>query len=154
MHNFPHCKLIMKTSNRQSRPSRRAGFSLVEVALALGLVGYVLVALLGLFAIGVDSSRASVVDTAVARIARSVVATYDASGMVDDQVVYEKAYSYDGTLLASSADPEKHFNVTVTGKPSSVTDVPESSDRWHLIKIEITGADRRKVTLQASALLK
>lgn len=144
----------MIASIRRSKLVRRKGFSLVEVALAMGLVAYVLVALLGLFAVGMNSSRASVVDTAVARIARSVVVNYDASAMTNNQVVYERAYSYDGELLTSANDPNKHFSVTITGVPSSATDVPESSDRWHLIMIEITGVDRRKTTLQASALLK
>lgn len=45
----------MKSSNSR----RREGFSLVEVVLALGLVGFVIIAILGLFSVGLRGTRES-----------------------------------------------------------------------------------------------
>ena len=45
--------------------SRRFAFSLIEVVLALGIVSFALVAILGLLSVGLDSSRESIDDTAV-----------------------------------------------------------------------------------------
>ncbi len=136
-----------------TRSHRPAGFSLVEVTLALGLVSFVLVALLGLFASGLNSNRASSVDTAVGQIVRDVVATYDASVMTDGRVSYENAYSYEGKRLASSNAPEKHFSVTVEGKPASEAGVPDSSSHCHLLTIEIIGVGQKNIIAQAFALV-
>ena len=50
----------------------RCGFSLVEVALALGIAGFCLIALFGLLPVGINSNRASLEQTAAADIASRV----------------------------------------------------------------------------------
>lgn len=57
-----------------SFPSRVAGFSLVEVTLALGIAAFCLVVLLGLIPAGINSNQASLEQTAAAGLAAGVVA--------------------------------------------------------------------------------
>lgn len=54
-------------------PVSNRAFSLVEIALALGIVSFAIVALLGLVAVSFDSNRASDEDTLIASMARQVV---------------------------------------------------------------------------------
>ncbi len=58
-----------------SRPSPAApfGFSLVEITLTLGIVAFVLVSILGLFSVGIESSRRSADDTIISQIANQVL---------------------------------------------------------------------------------
>lgn len=72
------------------RARRTAGFSLVEVTLALGIVAFCLVSLLGLFAVGLESSRHSGRDTALSEVAARLInewsrpgASLPSSGFVD-----------------------------------------------------------------------
>jgi uncharacterized protein (TIGR02598 family) len=51
------------------------GFSLVEVALAVGIISFAFVAILGIFPKAMDASRTSIVETRAAQLARSVFAT-------------------------------------------------------------------------------
>jgi type II secretory pathway pseudopilin PulG len=51
-----------------------AGFSLIEVALALGLVAFALVAIVGLIPVGLNSNQASTNQTAASTVAAGIVA--------------------------------------------------------------------------------
>ena len=50
-----------------------SGFSLVEITLALGIVAFVLIAVLGLFGVGLDSSRRSASDTVISQVVNQVL---------------------------------------------------------------------------------
>jgi len=52
----------------------KSGFSLVEVALALGVAGFCLSAIVGLMPVGMKSNQCSIEQTAAASIARAVTA--------------------------------------------------------------------------------
>ena len=54
------------------------GFSLIEVVLALGIIAFALVAILGVFPTGLSSNRTSVSDTRAAALANAIFATIDA----------------------------------------------------------------------------
>lgn len=56
----------------------RAGFSLIEVVLAIGIIAISLVAILGVFPTGLSSNRTSVSDTRAAALGDAVFATIDA----------------------------------------------------------------------------
>ena len=58
----------MKTSLR-----RRAAFTLIEVALALGVAGFCLIPLFGLLPVGISSNQTSVSQTAAGSIAGAVI---------------------------------------------------------------------------------
>jgi type II secretory pathway pseudopilin PulG len=56
------------------RGQRSAGFTLIEVGLALGVAAFALVAIFGLLPIGLNSNQASLEQTAAAGLAASLVA--------------------------------------------------------------------------------
>jgi len=60
----------------KSKSSR--GFSLVEVVIALGVIAFSLVAILGVFPAGLASNRASINDTRASQLVRAITATIDA----------------------------------------------------------------------------
>lgn len=60
----------MKTRNR----SIRNGFSLVEVALALGVASFALLTILGLLPVGIGAQQSSINETVAANIATAVIA--------------------------------------------------------------------------------
>lgn len=67
------CRRPLRTL-RRLRYSQRA-FSLVEIALALGVVGFALVAILGMVPVAVESARESRAETRATFIARSLIET-------------------------------------------------------------------------------
>ncbi len=84
--------------------SRRRAFSLIEVVLALGIVSFALVAILGLMSVGLDSSRDSIDDTAVAllgqdaynRVRTDVAKLYNQSSSSSSATTsFTQSYYYD-----------------------------------------------------------
>ena len=57
---------------------KASAFSLIEVVLALGVVAFALVAILGVFPVGLSSNRTSINDTRAAGLADAIFATIDA----------------------------------------------------------------------------
>lgn len=64
-----HCKVPPT-----SRAIRAHGFGLVEIAIALGIISFALLSLLGLMAVGLNASKTAREDTVVASLARNVLA--------------------------------------------------------------------------------
>jgi uncharacterized protein (TIGR02598 family) len=67
----------MSILTRPPRQKRRSAFTLIEVALAIGVVAFALVATLGVFPAGLSEARKGVSDTRAAQLARMIVATID-----------------------------------------------------------------------------
>lgn len=63
------------------RAASTAGFSLIEVALALGVAAFALVAIFGLLPIGLNSNQASIEQTAAAALAAGLVADLRATAV-------------------------------------------------------------------------
>jgi uncharacterized protein (TIGR02598 family) len=61
-----------------SRPPGQKAFSLIEVVLALGVIAFSLVAILGVFPTGLAANRTSISDTRAAQFINAVTATIDA----------------------------------------------------------------------------
>lgn len=95
---------------------RRFAFSLVEVVLALGIVSFALVAILGLLTVGLDSSRESIDDTAVSllgqdsynRVRTDVAKLYNQSSSGSTSFTRSYYYDRDGRYVCDS---------TTTGTP-------------------------------------
>ena len=124
------------------------GFSLIEVTIALGLVAYALLALLGLFAVGLSSSRESTTVTALSQIALHVSSSY--SGTISGQSL---DYSYEGlAITGSNSSLQKHFVVTLSTVPNTISN---TSTNLHLLKISITSPQNPAVTnvIQTSAFV-
>lgn len=66
---------MQRTDGLHLRRLPAYGFSLMEVVTALSVISFALVALLGVFPIGLENSRTTVAETRAAQVARMVVAT-------------------------------------------------------------------------------
>ena len=124
------------------------GFSLVEVTIALGLLSYALLALLGLFTVGLSSSRESSMETALSQIALHVSSSYN--GTISNQPL---DYSYEGLAITqTNSSLQKHFLVTVSAVPNTISN---TSTNLHLLKISITSPQTPNVTnvIQTSAFV-
>ena len=93
---------------------RRRAFSLVEVALALGIVAFVLVGLIGAIPVASDAGRRSIEQTRAASIADTVFASlragkFSASSLLDDGTDAINLNKSD-----SPADYQAYFDETVS----------------------------------------
>lgn len=85
---------------RASRPDRsERGFSLMEVATAIGVIAFALVALVGMFPVGLDNSRRCVSETRSAQLLKMVVSTLQSEP-------FEAAECF-ATSHADSGKPDK-----------------------------------------------
>lgn len=62
----------LRTSNSQIRAER--GFSMIEIALALAVIGIAMVSILGLLSIGLNAARDSTDDNVAAQIVQAIIA--------------------------------------------------------------------------------
>lgn len=101
---------------------KRSAFSLVEVAIALGLLSFVLLSVIGLLGVGLTSSRSAHLDTiqaAAARQALSIVRTAD----FDTFSSGTYWFTLDGARLTNSVDA--YFECRVTA--DEVTTAPDDA---------------------------
>lgn len=128
---------------------KRLGFSLVEVVLALGVVGFSLLAIIGLLPIGLQSGRASVQETRANHLAEQIFSTLrsqpftaanlsllggtstidlstasTASGSQGPQL----HATYDGTFVASS----DYFTIELRFRNAPDGVVPTTANEVHL----------------------
>jgi len=80
----------------------KLGFSLIEVVLSLGIVSFVLVALLGLLSVGMGSLRDSNIDTVTGMIFRDVRARLMGETFTPSLAPMVSYYDRSGTLLDQS----------------------------------------------------
>lgn len=106
-----------------------AGFSLIEVTLALGILGFCLLALLGLLPRGIQTNQNAVSQTAAASILSSVIADLRAIPLSNStsqqyeitlgtaKVVHVDQQGRVGTLLNPNAVPRYRISVTFPANP-------------------------------------
>jgi len=100
----------MKTNVRKRRASR-AGFSLVEVTLALLVVAVGLTATFALFPEGLKATRAAVDDTEIGMFAEYVFTTLDlTAGKYGANWTVAQTDDFISLMLSQDADP-KHFRL-------------------------------------------
>lgn len=115
-------------NHRETRGFPQKGFSLVEVTIALGLVSYALLGLLGLLTVGLTSSRDSSVETALAQIALHASSSYQSAAGP-----YTLYYTYEGAATNQSAA----YFVAEVSRMSNAT-IPNTGTNLHLISITVT----------------
>lgn len=122
------------------QPASDRAFTLVEVTLALGLVSFSLLSLLGLFVVGLTSSRDSSLETALSRIAVHVSSTYNPLLPND-----EREYSIEGGA-SNAVNFQKYFTVSVSSTNSDSNKIPNTSSNLKLITISIRSENSPGVT--------
>lgn len=123
--------------------ARQEGFSLVEIAMALGILAFVLMAVLGLLGVGLDSSRQAQVDTMRATIARTILSrvisdlrTNTSDGYFDSFSSAPPAYfTYDG--LESAGEKDRYYECLVEAAGSTSGLRPEAASNMRAVKVTV-----------------
>jgi uncharacterized protein (TIGR02598 family) len=110
------------------RSGRTAGFSLVEVTLALGIAAFCLIALFGLLPLGIQTQQSSTSQTAAASVLASVVAdlrTTPKTSLTSPQFEITfgtaKVLYFDGegrAVASADANATPRYRATITFPPS------------------------------------
>jgi uncharacterized protein (TIGR02598 family) len=95
---------------------RRAGFSLVEVTLALGVAGFCLLAVFALLPMGVQTNQTAFSQTAATTILSDVAADMRAAGVAATTTQYGITF---GTTKAICFDSQGGFTDCTTAPPQS-----------------------------------
>lgn len=122
---------------------RMAGFSLVEVAIALGLVGFVLVALLGLFSTMLDLGRTAREALLVSTITSSAISKYAAMDWVDLAALSTTTEALDshGTPVGTgSASPVAYEMEVEPISPSNSALMPEAATQLRHFRVSVNRA--------------
>lgn len=114
--------LEMKDATLLFPAKNHRAFSLVEVAIAMGIVAFAIVSLIGLMGVSLDAGRRANDDTQVAMLARKALGQFLTTpySSLSNQVIY---FDQEGELLSSSADAyfECDTKVNDTGVHGGVT---------------------------------
>ncbi len=119
-------------------PHRQRAFSLVEVTLALGLVSFILVALLALFGVGMQASRESANDTMLSQITAQTLALVQSKNLPPiDGAAQPYFFTVQGERqLINAANAETFYTANV--RAESTTAAGDASTYLILLKIDIT----------------
>jgi len=112
-------------------PGTRGAFSLIEVTMALGLVSFSMLSILGLLPVGLKTFRDSKVETAMGGIQRQLraeVLSEPFSSLETFAATTKLYFSDEGTLLASIAGAyyEATMGLTDTAAPGLTVTAPSS----------------------------
>ncbi len=156
---------------------KSAGFSLIEVALALGVIVFGLVTMLGVFPMGLDDSRTSVKETRGAQMARAVFSTLqtpsfnavDCYGQTLDLssldtsstpvLLYAKFSDPAQPTISSTRDSdsiytlELRFNQNVTPAVTPVTLKPMTQGTANLVTLTIYAQTKDSGTVQFATVI-
>ena len=108
----------MKTLTHRSHGSRqrRAGFSLVEIALALGIAAFALIAIFGLLPVGINSNKTAAEQTAVVDIATGLIADMR---QAPTAAAIATAAAATPPVVLYPLSPTRHISVAATTSPNT-----------------------------------
>jgi len=125
---------------KASLPKTNRAFTLVEIVLALGIVSFAIVGLIGLLTVSFDSGRASDEDTLIASMARQIVTElraqpFDnlASQAGDSGPIYY--FDHEAHLVTSSSDAIYQAQVRITADTDFNTQSTTSGATVNLYEI-------------------
>lgn len=111
----------------------RRAFSLVEVAMAIGIVSFVLLAVAGLMGVGLNASKSAQIDTmqaANSRLLLAMVATNDFDTFTSSTLYINQDGSTNSSIVGASIEA----TVSVVANPSGVR--PEIGNKFKVVKID------------------
>lgn len=132
------------------QPGSKQAFSLVEVALALGIAAIALVAIIGLIPVGLNSNQASSEETAAAGLAAGIVADLQATP-VEIPAVEKNSLRYQVPLPVSGSTTHCLFlredGALVGGLDANADVTRDPRYRATLFITAPTGATQKSATL-------
>lgn len=131
----------MRGAQRSALDSAQA-FSLVEVVLALGIVAFAIVAILGAFPAALQTSRSSQSETRAAQIAQDVLVSLASQSQVD--------FSTDRYIKQSATLNASDFKYAVKLDGSTPSYIFSADNDGHLVVPNGTSANPYQVTVFVS----
>jgi len=106
-------------SHQLGQDNSKSGFSLVEVVIALGVVAFALISVLGLIPVGLQSFRQAIDNSATTQIVQRVV---NEAQQTDFNSLANTVYYFDdqGTLLSGSTSQTLYSVNVIVSKPTSI----------------------------------
>lgn len=124
-----------------AKPSSQLAFSLIEVAMAIGLMAFCMISILGLLPSTLNTSRQSLDKNSETRMLQTVRANllqYPSSTLPQESRFY---FTADGSMLAATESseilPDDAF-YSVTATTQSTTILPESQTSSKLLTAQIS----------------
>lgn len=112
------------------RPS--AGFSLIEVTIALGLSSFVLVALLGLASAGLNASKRSAEDTALVQIAEHAFSV----GLTPLAAGASASHSFTREGMATTNSSDAYYSAVLSAESPAAPE--DDNGHLFLLKLEVS----------------
>lgn len=155
--------------------SSARAFSLVEVVIALGLVGFALIAVLAFFPVGLSSSRSSAGETRAAQLARAIFGTIDSqcatfssiscyglstldltslntmSETTSSHTLYASYPSPNDPVISSTQSADAIYTIELrfdNNPPAALGNASVGTGRVNLIEIRVFGTARNEGSLQ------
>ena len=101
-------------------------FSLVEVAMALGIASFVLISLLGLMTVSLDAGKRAYEDTTVANITQVVMSEIRTNNFTNlGSLPPDRYFSYEGTSLPTQDGA--YYRCNIQSMAHSSADLPASA---------------------------
>lgn len=106
----------------RTRRAKESGFTLAEIAVALGIFSFALVSMMGMLSVGLKNSRRATVQTAASNLLAGIVADIHASKRT---ALGDNKYSYTSPKLQITATLDKKTN-TVSETQTTAISLNES----------------------------
>ena len=130
------------------KTAKTFAFSLIEVVLSLGVIAFALVAILGVFPVGLAANRSSISDTRAAQIINAVEATIDAQCDT-----FTNVQCYGETLdLSTLSNTTTTRTLYVTYPSPAVPEINNDSTSEWIYRIDMTFDNDPDVTGSATTL--
>lgn len=111
----PHSEFF---APEQADEKARSGFTLTEVAIALGIVAFVLIPLLGLMSVGMGAGRHSIEDTVIAGLTKMVLTDLKTNSYSNLPTYSStRIFDYSGKPTATNG----YFSCSVSGAAHAAT---------------------------------
>jgi type II secretory pathway pseudopilin PulG len=107
------CQRSLNTGSLRAKSTRwkESGFTLAEIAVALGIFSFALVSMMGMLSVGLKNSRKATVQTSASNVMAGVVSDIKASTITaPNQGSVNEIYTYTSPKLGISADLNKSTN--------------------------------------------
>jgi uncharacterized protein (TIGR02598 family) len=146
---------------RSSIPGGRAGFTLVEVVLALGVTTFCLLTMVGLLAVGISTNKTTVQQSIAANIAGAVMADLRATPLNNEsysttEILYSPRFGFELPAATSGTGIEasgaQTIYVDVNGMPlTGVNANLSSTSSAGTFRVTVVGPARPSGTVQRLA---
>lgn len=126
----------MRLKTKHVRVGKQHGFSLIEVTMAIGIVAFAFVGLMGLLPVGMSAFNHAIDSTVEAQIAQRVFAEAQQVKFTDlDQVAGLTYFDQEGTMIGENQPPAEGFIYEVKVNPPEETSAQNAYVRS--VRVEI-----------------